>query len=299
MSAGWLRTLRVGAWLLVFGLLVPAQRAQGQEQRRPFYQFFSQQKKKEKPVPPPEQLFDKAMSYYQGRETWFRRALPFRHHRRTGELRSWAVRHNYPKAIKLFQDLVTHYPYSRYAPLAELRIADCKFAMEDWEEAAVGYEDFIKFHPVHPEIAYATFRLGQCHYHQRLKYPRDQTETIAALTRFQIVQTRYPASPYAAEAAPLAQDCLKRLARHEMYVGDFYFHQKQYWASAMRYAVIPESYPEAGFTDQALFQEARSYDRLQRSPEAVERYQRVVDEFPQSRYAPGARSRLQALQVSP
>jgi outer membrane protein assembly factor BamD (BamD/ComL family) len=82
-------------------------------------------------------------------------------------------------------------------------------------------------------------------------------------------------------------------------VGDFYFKHKRYWASAMRYAVISQSYPGLGFTGQALFQEARSYDRLQRHSEAIERYQKVIAEAPDSRYASQARDRLQALKVSP
>lgn len=300
MTSGRRQLLWAGTWLVVLGVALAAGPLQGQEQRRPWYQSLSRLKqKKEKPVPPPEELFDQAMSYYQGRETWFRRGLPFRRDRRTGELRRWAVRHNYPKAVKLFQDIITHYPYSRFTPLAELRIADCKFAMKEWEEAALAYEDFIKFHPVHPEIAYATFRLGQCHYRQRLKFPRDQTETRAALTQFQILLTRWPSSPYAEQAAPFVQECMERLARHEMYIGDFYFHQKQYWASAMRYAEISQSYPEAGFTDRALFQEAQSYDRLRRFPEAAQRYQRIVQEFPHSRYAGPAGLRLQSLAGAP
>jgi len=302
--AGWVWT-----WLVVLGLLLQAGGARAAEQRAAsaanakshrdkFSKLFHLQKKK-KPPKPVEQLFDKAMSYYQGRETWFRRHLPFRINHKTGQPRSWAVRHNYSKAVKLFQDIITYYPYSKYALLAELHIADCKFAMENWDEAGPAYEDFIKFHPVHPEVPYAIFRLGMCHYKQRLKYMRDQAETKAALTQFQILQTRYPDSPYAREAAPLIEDCRKRLARHELYVGDFYFKHKRYWASAMRYAVISQSYPGLGFTGQALFQEARSYDRLQRHSEAIERYQKVIAEAPDSRYASQARDRLQALKVSP
>jgi outer membrane protein assembly factor BamD len=298
--AGW-----IGAGLLALLLLLQAGEARAAEEGAAakgegsrFSKLFHHQKKK-KPPQPVEKLFDQAMSYYQGRETWFRRRLPFRINHRTGKPRSWAVRHNYPKAVKLFQDVITYYPYSKYAPLAELHIADCKFALENWEEAGPAYEDFIKLHPVHPEIPYAVFRLGRCHYQQRLKYYRDQTETKAALTQFQILENQYPKSPYVQEAAPLLEDCLKRLARHELYVGDFYFKHKRYWASAMRYAVIARDYPHLGFTDQALFQEAQSYDRLQRYPEAVERYQKVIAEAPDGRYAGPARDRLQALKVLP
>lgn len=299
----------VWAWLLAAGLLVQAARAGAAEggvlagagarsRKEKLARFFNPHPKK-KPPKPVEQLFDQGMSYYQGRETWFRRHLPFRTDRRTGKPRAWAVRHNYPKAVKLFQDLITYYPYSKYAPLAELHIADCKFAMQDWREAGPAYEDFIKFHPVHPEVPYATYRLGLCHYKQRLKYYRDQAETKSALAQFELVRTRYSNSPYAQEAEPVRQDCLKRLAQHELYVGDFYFKHQQYWAAAMRYAVISKTYPDPGLNDQALFQEARSYDRLRRFPEAIERYQKLVAETPDSRYAEEAKSRLRALKVSP
>ena len=296
MRAAGLNAFRVWGAILLLGLGVQTGWAKPAGRWDQFR--FWDRPQKEKPVAPVEELYDQAMRYYQGRETWFRRSLPFRRDS-AGELRSWAVRHNYPKAIKLFQDVVTHYPYSKYTPLSELHVADCQFAMEDYEEAGAGYESFIKFHPVHAEVAYATYRLGLCHYHRRLKHYRDQTETKAAATQFQIVLARYPASPYAAEIEPLLLDCRERLARHELDVGDFYFRHGKYWASAMRYAAIGESYADMAFADQALFQEAQSYDRLQRFPEATERYQRLLDRYPESGFAPNSRSRLDGLQVSP
>lgn len=254
---------------------------------------------KEKPVAPVEELYDRAMGYFNGRETWFRRRLPFRRDAETGELRSFAVRHNYPKAIKHFQDIITYYPFSKYTPLAELRTADCHFAMKEFEEAAAAYEDFIKLHPVHDEIAYAVYRLGLCHYRQRRKFQRDQSETRAAILQFTLLRQRWPASAYAAEAEPLLLECRTRLAQHELYVGDFYFRRKDYWASAMRYAVIVRDYAETGLADRALLQEGRCYQLLERPEEARERYRRLAAEYADSPLAAAAQNRLRELGEAP
>lgn len=54
---------------------------------------------------------------------------------------------NHLEAIKYFSFVKTRFPYSRYATLAELRIADTHLARGRYIEAVDAYRQFIKFHP--------------------------------------------------------------------------------------------------------------------------------------------------------
>src|SRR5512138_976342 len=71
-------------------------------------------------------------------------------------------------ASKYFGFIKTRFPYSKYAVLAELRLADAEFGAEQYLEAIDSYRLFIKFHPTHEMVAngYASFRIGEGYYKQ-------------------------------------------------------------------------------------------------------------------------------------
>ena len=67
-------------------------------------------------------------------------------------------------AEKTFQEVRRQFPYSRFAVLAELRIADCQFVQGNHAEAAVAYGQFVKAHPTHEDAHYASFRKGLAYF---------------------------------------------------------------------------------------------------------------------------------------
>ena len=56
------------------------------------------------------------------------------------------------------EDIIDNYPYSDYATLAELRIADAYYDQEHWEEALSYYRDFSELHPDHDRVPYTIYR---------------------------------------------------------------------------------------------------------------------------------------------
>src|SRR5258706_13125467 len=71
-------------------------------------------------------------------------------------------------ASKYFGFIKSRFPYSKYAVLAELRLADAEFGAEQFLEAIDSYRLFIKFHPTHEMVAngYTSFRIGPADYNQ-------------------------------------------------------------------------------------------------------------------------------------
>src|SRR5690349_20755321 len=69
-------------------------------------------------------------------------------------------------AAKYFSFIKARFPYSKYAVLAELRLADAEFCAEHYLQAIDAYKQFIKFHPSHEMVAngYASFRIGGAYY---------------------------------------------------------------------------------------------------------------------------------------
>ena len=141
---------------------------------------------------------------------------------------------DYKDALEAFNTLKERYPYSRYAILAELKVADAHFYREEYPEAIAAYEDFVQLHPKNEAIPYVKYQIGVSYYEQRLGKDRDQTPTRMAILSFERLLREHSDSAYASEATKKINDCRKLLAEHELYVGRFYYKSKHYSAALGR-----------------------------------------------------------------
>jgi len=142
---------------------------------------------------------------------------------------------DYHDALKAFTTLKERYPYSRYAILAELKVADAHFHRKEYAEAIAAYAEFLQLHPKNDAIPYVLYQIGECYYEQLLSEDRDQTPTRRAISAFQRLLKEHPFSTYAKPAKERILDCRKLLAQHELYVAKFYFKSKHYEAALSRF----------------------------------------------------------------
>ncbi len=152
-----------------------------------------------------------------------------------GSSRLFFTNVDYPAAIAAFQEVITNFPFSEYATLAELKVADAYFAQRKFEEAASFYQDFIELHPTHPQVPYALLRNGECAFNQMLKPDQDQAKTKAAIEQFEALIERHPSSDQLPRARELRGLALDQLALHEVLIGDFYYKNAAYHAAVPRY----------------------------------------------------------------
>jgi outer membrane protein assembly factor BamD len=64
----------------------------------------------------------------------------------------------------LMEEVKRKYGYSRYARLADLRIADAAFHQENYAEAVTQYRTFVHDYPNDPEVVYARYRIARCQF---------------------------------------------------------------------------------------------------------------------------------------
>jgi tetratricopeptide (TPR) repeat protein len=75
--------------------------------------------------------------------------------------------HNWLESQALMREVKRKYHYSKFAKLAELRIADADFEQEKFAEAIRGYRQFVHDHRSDPEeVAYARSRIAESQYKQ-------------------------------------------------------------------------------------------------------------------------------------
>ena len=149
---------------------------------------------------------------------------------------------DYKDALKAFNTLKERYPYSRYAILAELKVADAHFYRKEYPEAIDAYQDFVQLHPKNEAIPYVKYQIGLCYYAQLLSKDRDQTPTHLAILSFERLLKEHSDSAYASEATKKIADCRKLLAEHELYVGRFYYKSKYYGAALGRFEGVLTGY---------------------------------------------------------
>ncbi len=166
------------------------------------------------------------------------------------------------RAIQKYQEVKNKYPYSRFAAMAELAIADCHYKDEAYGEAQVSYQAFKDLHPKHPQSDYVTHRLAMSFFNQLPNtIDRDLALASSAILYFDEVIKQYPNSPNVKEATEKRTAAYKMLAEKELYIADFYFKHDKFDSALARYEGLLQKYPDQGFDAKALSKSAISAAR--------------------------------------
>lgn len=205
------------------------------------------------------------------------------------------------EAVKFFEHTKNKYPYSKFAVLAELRIADAHFAREKWIEAADSYRIFVRFHPRHEKVPYATYRVALA-YSKEIDqdvwfFPtaveKDQSAARDAIKAFDEYLARFPDDENAAEAKKLRVEARARLAETDIYAADFYVDRKKWQGALWRYQRVANEFGDTPKAPYALLRAARIADEeLADPPQAAKLYQQLLREHPTSPEAEDARASL-------
>jgi len=158
----------------------------------------------------------------------------------------------YRQSIAAFEKLRDWYPFSRYAILAELKIADAYFNLEEYADAIFAYEEFEQLHPRNEATPYVIYRIGRSYFNQIDTIDRDQSNALKALEAYHRLAAQYPDDAYAGMAKNDMVACYRSLSGHEFYVGVFYYKNKRYKAAKARFTAVVEKYPDVGFHHRAL-----------------------------------------------
>lgn len=205
-------------------------------------------------------------------------------------------------ASKYFGFIKSRFPYSKYAVLAELRLADAEFGAEQYLESIDSYRLFIKFHPTHEMVAngYASFRIGEAYFRQLPSdfwmfppsFEKDQSSTEDAANELKSFLDKYPDSPYRSKAKEIIIKVGKRLADHEWYVARYYWDRGKPMATVLRLRRLLERYRGVGYDEEALWLLGRAYVAVAMPDRAKNTWKELVEKYPKSNHASDAREAL-------
>ncbi len=210
--------------------------------------------------------------------------------------------HNWLEAQALFREVKRKYHYSKFAKLAELRIADADFEQDKFAEAIREYRQFVHDHRSDPEeVAYARSKIAEAQFKQigdsfilPSSDERDQAVILDAFKELKGYVHDYPNSKETKKMRELLADVTARLMRHELYVGRFYLNRDNYQAAvyriqyAMRNFAAPpslrnsEEWVDSGLEAEALLLLGEVYLKMKRSTDAKESFDTILRDFPRS-----------------
>ena len=229
-------------------------------------------------VPPADQLYEQGQKILEGERV----------------LGLWP-RVDYAEAIETFQAIIDNYPYSEYAVLAELAIADAYFDDEKYEEALSYYRDFTDLHPQHEKVPYTIYRSALCHQRRVHAANRDQTSTREALIFLDQLLAKYPYSEYAGDGEVLWRELRTTLAEQVRDIGDFYLKRDEWESAAERYRSLLNEYPGLGLDAEALYKLGVCYAAMNRTEEAESIFQAIVQNYRESDVARDAADRIASM----
>jgi outer membrane protein assembly factor BamD len=208
-------------------------------------------------------------------------------------------------AAKYFGFIKSRFPYSKFAVLAELRIADAQFGAELYLEAVDSYKMFVKFHPTHEMVVngYASLRIAEAYY-QMLpgdfwllppSYEKDQSSVEDAEEELRNFLKKYPDSSFRKRADTLLKKVGKRLADHEWYVATYYWDKNKPMATVLRLRRLLDRHRGVGYDVDALWLLGRAYVKVGMPDRARETWTELMTKHPESGKAAEAKAAIAGL----
>jgi outer membrane protein assembly factor BamD len=199
------------------------------------------------------------------------------------------------RARTYFSELLESYPQSPLRAEAKLGVGDTYLGENNsasYVYAQNEYREFLAFYPTNPRADYAQMQLGMVHFNQMLSPQRDQTETKEAIKEFQTFVTRYPNSPLINQVKQRLREAKDRLSDSDLQVANFYLSIRNYAGADDRYRTLLKEDPEYTRKDSIYFHLAELLERVDKKPEALPYYERLVNEYEKSEFLEEAKRRI-------
>jgi outer membrane protein assembly factor BamD len=210
--------------------------------------------------------------------------------------------HDWEEAKQLFREVKRKYGYSRYARLADLRLADIEYHQEKYAEAITAYKGFVHDYPNDPEVPYARFRIAKSLFQQAspslLLPPLEERDLASVHETYDAVRAflqDFPGYKKTRELEYMLEVVAGLLARHELYVARFYLAENNFKAAVARCQYALVHYEGSGLEAEALVLLGETYMKMKKRKKARAVFRQMLSLYPDSPFGVPARSFLRML----
>lgn len=163
------------------------------------------------------------------------------------------------EAAALFDEVERQHPYSQWATRSQVMAAFAHYQAEQFDQAIVTLERFIRLNPGNDQIAYAYYLLALSYYDRISDVERDQRMTELARNSLEEVVRRFPETDYARDARLKLDLTLDQLAGKDMEIGRWYLRQGHHQAAIGRFQRVVDEYETTTHVPEALHRLVESY----------------------------------------
>lgn len=202
---------------------------------------------------------------------------------------------DYEEARALLLEIKNRDLTKKYAPLAQLRIADAYVKEVEPDLAVAEYSRFLEIYPDHRHASYAQYQIAMVYFNQIEGPERGYGGAAKALAEFQKLKRDFPRNPYKDVIELRIEKCKNTIADYEFLVGEFYLKNESYNAAINRFETLLSNFPDYKKEENVLLKLGIAYSKAD-GPEKARLYlDRLIEKYPSSRLAADAKKELSSL----
>ena len=201
---------------------------------------------------------------------------------------------NYEEARALLLEVKNRDLTKKYAPVAQLRIADAYVKEEEPDLAVAEYRKFLEIYPDHQHASYAQYQIAMVYFNQIESPERGYGGAARALVEFEKLKKAYPRNPYKELIEIRIEKCRTVMADYEYLVGEFYLKKGAYAATIERLEGLLKQFPDYKKEDKVLLSLGIAYKKSGQREKAESILNRLVQKYPNSALAKDAAKELAA-----
>ncbi len=155
-------------------------------------------------------------------------------------------------AAKKFLEAELLFPQSEWAPRSALMASYSYYLQNYYAEALYNLNRYLKTYPRDKDIAYAHYLIAMCYYETIEDEKRDTEPLLRAKSKFEFISSTFPNTEFAMDAKfkiGLIEDII---ASKEMYLGRHYIKKGKWIAAINRFQKVVDEYDQTIFIEEAL-----------------------------------------------
>jgi outer membrane protein assembly factor BamD len=198
----------------------------------------------------------------------------------------------FEEARAAFYEIKSRDMSKKFAPLAQLKIADSYVREGEPERAIAEYRKFLEEYPEHRYAVYAQYQIASIYFDQIEDPERGYSGAAKALEEFEKLNKMFPRNPYKDVIELKVEKCRNTIADYEFLVGEFYYNKGSFNAAISRFEELLKNYPDYRKDADVLFYIGMAYKNLGQKEKALEYLKRLIEKHPNNKVAADARKEL-------
>ncbi len=197
---------------------------------------------------------------------------------------------NYTQASSYLETLEARYPFGQYALQAQFEMAYSYYKSEQFDEAIITLDRFIKEHPRNPRIDYAYYLRGLSYFKSGTTFfesfvprdlsTRDQASVQSAFDNFETIIRRFSSSQYFQDSRQRMIFLRNEMSRHDLKIAQYYARRNAHVAVINRVKNMLDRFDGAPSIPDGLALMAESYKQLNMAVEADNTIKIIKQNYP-------------------